>query len=118
MRLTRLIFCAGLLAACSHPPADDGRSASQRKTAEKTDEAAKKGALKQKADPAADLKKQKHNLERLEANARDSRAAGNRFGAWTAEWDARSVRKLTAKDEAREESGTKNDTKTGAEVQK
>ena len=99
MKHTLLFLFA--LAGCSKPPADDGRNASHRETARKTDEKAKKGALEVKSDPAADLKKQKLNLARLEANAKGSREAGNRMGVWATEWDMRAVRELIAKDEQR-----------------
>ena len=59
----------------------------------------KEGALHQKQDPSADLELQKDNLKRLRENARDDRKAGNRVGAWAAEWDARHVEKLIRNDE-------------------
>ncbi|MEO6951153.1 MAG: hypothetical protein ABI321_05005 [Polyangia bacterium] len=93
------ILCVLGLAACSHDDKNAGRSAEQAKTAEKTDHAAKKGALAERRDPAADLEKQKRNLVRLEANIEGSREASNTMGRWAAEWDARAVRKLIAKDE-------------------
>ena len=85
---------------CKNEPEDDGRSEAQRKKAAVTDEKAKKGALTEKADPAADLKKQKQNLERIRANEKGAREDGNRVAAWAAAQDARSVEKLIEKDQA------------------
>jgi hypothetical protein len=85
------------LGACKKP-SDDGRSASQRASAKKTDEAAKKGALTEKLDPKKDLASQERNLERLHLDERGSRAAGNHAALWAIHWDERSAKKLIAKD--------------------
>jgi len=97
MRLIRtLVLGAALLSPAF---ADDGKSPSQQSKKERTDKAAKKGALEEKADPAADLARQKANVERLERNAAEDRKAGNRAGAWAAEWDERHAKKLIEKDQ-------------------
>ena len=91
--------CAlALVPVACHEKGDDGRSTAQRKTAEKTDRDAKEGALKQKQDPKADLKKQEANLARLRQNAKTDRELGNRVGAWAAERDARKVEKQIEQD--------------------
>jgi hypothetical protein len=58
-----------------------------------------KGALRERTDPAKDLKVQQANISRLEHNAKVERANGNRIGAWAAEGDAKHARKLAKKDE-------------------
>ena len=83
---------AGLAAGCGDGDDGDGKGES------KAERNAKEGALKEKSDPAEDLKLQKANLERLERNARENREAGNIAGAWAAEMDARHVRELIEKD--------------------
>ncbi len=95
-------WCLALLlvAACHRSQGEGGgRTAHQERTARETSEAAKKGALKQHEDPKADLARQKKNLARLERNAKENRAYGNRIAAWTAEHDARRVKKIIAKRE-------------------
>jgi|GEM_PF-3261623 len=101
MRFLPIMFLV-LSAGCNKRDSDDGRTPEQRENSAKTDESAKKGALKAKADPAADLKHQKANLARLRQNAAENRESGNRIGAWAAEQDAKAVQKLIAKDEAAE----------------
>jgi hypothetical protein len=78
---------------------DEGRSIDQRMHKEKAEQAAKKGALKEKQDPTADLKLQKENVKRLRQNAAEDRKAGNRAGAWAAELDARRAERLIKKDQ-------------------
>jgi hypothetical protein len=65
----------------------------------------KKGALKEKQDPAKDLKLQKENVEKLRENAAADRKAGNRVGAWAAEHDEKNAKKLIAKDQKLLEEG-------------
>ncbi len=83
---------------CHKRDSDDGRSPQQREQAKKTDETAKKGALRKKADPAEDLKQQSANLERLRTNEKESRENGNHIAAWAAAQDIRQVEKIIAKD--------------------
>jgi len=71
----------------------DDRSATQKK-----EQAEKKGALKERVDPAKDLKLQEANVKKLEQNAAIERKNGNRVGAWAAEHDAKHAKKLIAKD--------------------
>jgi len=77
----------------------------QRSSHEKKEEAEKKGALKEDADPQKDAKLQKANVKRLERNAEIERANGNRVGAWAAEGDAKHAQKLLGKDEKALERG-------------
>lgn len=101
MNVIRVLLCGALLCACGRNAGDSGKTAAQQATSRKTDQAAQEGALKEKADPAADLRAQEANLERLRENAEQDRKAGNRVGAWAAEWDARHARRLIEKDRRR-----------------
>jgi len=92
----RLLFLVLAAIGGCHAHGDDGRSQAQRRTAAKTDEAAKQGALGKKHDPKAELAHQQANLARLQQNARSDREVGNRVGAWAAEWDARKTEKEIA----------------------
>lgn len=102
MRLTRvLLFGALLLPATAL--ADDvrnekGNTPKQEADAKKSDQAAKKGALKEKKSPAADLKLQEENVKKLREDAAQDRKVGNRAGAWAADMDARHAQKLVDKD--------------------
>jgi hypothetical protein len=80
---------------------DTGKTPAQEKKAEKTRKAAKKGALRKREDPKADLAIQRENVEKLDENARQDRQAKNRAGAWAAERDARRARKHVDEDERR-----------------
>ena len=72
MRITpRVVLLA--VALCSPAAAVHADSRTQKE---------KKGALKEKKDPAADLKLQKENLEKLRENAAADRKAGNTVGAY------------------------------------
>lgn len=95
MRITpRVVLLA--VALCSPAAAVHADSRTQKE---------KKGALKEKKDPAADLKLQKENLEKLRENAAADRKAGNTVGAWAADQDAKHAEKLIKKDEKLLEEG-------------
>ena len=68
---------------------------------EEAKRAAKKGALKERSDPAQDLRAQERNARRLDDNAKADRRAKNTVGAWAAERDARRARKLVHEDRQR-----------------
>ena len=104
MRHAALTFACFVAALACHRASEeggDGRNAAQRQHARKTDIAAKRGALRAADDPRQDLAKQEANLQRLARNAALNRAAGNRVGAWAAEWDLRRTRKQIEQDRAK-----------------
>lgn len=72
----------------------DERSGKQKK-----EQAEKKGALKERVDPAKDAKAQKANIAQLRQNAAAERKEGNTVGAWAAEGDAKHAEKLLKKDQ-------------------
>ena len=71
----------------------------QRSTTQKKQQAEKKGALKERVDPAKDLAAQKANVKQLEHNAEVEKKNGNHVAAWAAEGDAKHAAKLEKKDE-------------------
>jgi hypothetical protein len=87
MTCIRALVLGGMLLAPLRAAADD------------TDEKAKEGALKEKRDPAADLKLQQENVKRLRINAEENRKVGNRAASWAAEQDLRHAEKLVKKDQ-------------------
>jgi hypothetical protein len=95
MRITTLVLAVAMLAPAVATRAD------QRTEKEK------KGALKEQQDPAKDLKLQKENVKKLRQNAAADRKAGNRFGAWAAQHDAKHAEKLIKKDEKLLDEGEK-----------
>jgi hypothetical protein len=95
MRITTLVLAVAMLAPAGATHAD------QRTEKEK------KGALKEQQSPAKDLKLQKENVKKLHQNAEADRKAGNRFGAWAAEHDAKHAEKLMKKDEKLLDEGKK-----------
>jgi hypothetical protein len=66
MTCIRALVLGGLLLAPAMVGADD------------QDEKTKEGALKEKRDPAADLKLQQENVKRLRINAEENRKVGGR----------------------------------------
>jgi hypothetical protein len=96
----------------AEPPAD------QRSGAEKKEQAEKKGALKERVDPAQDLKAQRENVKKLRHNAAENRKIGNRIGAWAADRDAKHAEKLIAKDEALLQKGQQKKSVDAQKVEK
>ena len=94
MRVVRiaLLSVTIVLPALAHARPDE------RSTSEKKEQAENKGALKERVDPAKDLKLQEANVKKLRQNAEVERKNGNRVGAWAAEGDAKHAEKLIAKD--------------------
>jgi len=87
----------------------------ERPASEKKEQAEKKGALKERVDPAKDLKLQEANVKKLRQNAEVDRKNGNRVGAWAAEADAKHAQKLIAKDK---ELSNKGETKSSVDGQR
>ncbi len=106
MRLTGLLLFGALLLPAGTARAEKTRTQETKK--EKTDQAAKKGALKEKQDPSADLALQKENVKKLRTDAADDRKAGNRAGAWAANGDAHHAEKLIKKDKQLLEEGKRS----------
>src|SRR4051812_2945164 len=66
MRSIRLLVLSALLVPAVGYAADkEGRNEEQQTKKSKADEKAKEGALKEKADPAKDLKLQEQNVKKL-----------------------------------------------------
>lgn len=105
MRPCVVLLGALLLPAAAFAAEQDGRNPSQQQKKQTTDEKAKKGALRERKDPAADLKLQEQNLEKLRINAAENRKVGNRAAAWAADLDARHAEKLIKKDKQLLEEG-------------
>jgi hypothetical protein len=94
MRVIRIaLLSVSLVAPLAAHAAQDERS-----TAEKKEQNEKKGALKERVDPAKDVKVQEANVKKLKQNAETERKNGNRVGAWAAEGDAKHAEKLIEKD--------------------
>jgi hypothetical protein len=100
MTCIRTLVLGGLLLApaLAYATDEEGRDAEQQTKKQKADEKAKEGALKEKKDPAADLKLQQQNVKRLRINAEENRKVGNRAATWAAEQDLRHAEKLVEKD--------------------
>jgi hypothetical protein len=112
----RLIALALALAAPTIGHAEP--KSDRRSGAEKKEQAEKKGALKERVDPAKDLKAQRENVKKLRHNAAENRKVGNRIGAWAADRDAKHAEKLIAKDEALLRQGEQKKTVDAQKVKK
>ena len=90
----------------------------ERSSAEKKEQTEKKGALKERVDPAKDLKLQEANVKKLRQNAEAERKNGNRVGAWAAEGDAKHAEKLIEKDKEMLKKGEAKHEVDGQKVKK
>jgi hypothetical protein len=77
----------------------DTRSGDQRSAKQKKEQGEKKGALKERVDPAKDAKAQRANIAQLKQDAAIDKREGNHVGAWAAEGDEKHAEKLLQKDE-------------------
>ncbi|HEY2748847.1 MAG TPA: hypothetical protein VGL86_29705 [Polyangia bacterium] len=101
MRVVRIVCLAVTLVA----PALASAAPDERPPSQKKEQAEKKGALKEHADPKTDVKVQEANVKKLRQNADVERKNGNHVGAWAAEGDAKHAEKLIAKDKQLMEKG-------------
>ena len=114
MRVARiLLFSVSLVAPLVARAAPDQRSAGEKK-----EQAEKKGALKERVDPAKDLKLQEANVKKLKQNAEAERKNGNHVGAWAAEGDEKHAEKLIAKDQDLLKKGETKQNVDGQKVKK
>jgi uncharacterized membrane protein YqiK len=90
----------------------------QRPAKQKKEQAEKKGALKERVDPAKDLAAQKANVKQLEHNAEVEKKNGNHVAAWAAESDAKHAEKLEKKDEKLIQKGEKKKDVDGQSTRK
>ena len=107
------LFSVSLVAPLAAHAAPD-----QRAKSEKKEQAEKKGALKERVDPAADLKVQEANVKKLGQNADAERKNGNRVGAWAAESDSKHAAKLIEKDKKLMKKGESKQSVDGQRVKK
>lgn len=112
-RICIFLFSVSLVAPLMAHAAPDQRSSHQKK-----EQAEKKGALKERVDPAKDEKAQQANVKELRQNAEAERKNGNRVGAWAAEGDAKHADKLIAKDKELVKKGESKHAVDGQSVKK
>ncbi len=106
-----LLLCASAFADSTEPgrksegvdvekaAATDKSGADQRSAKQKKEQGEKKGALKERVDPAKDAAAQRANIAQLREDAEIDKRQGNRVGAWAAERDEKHAQKLLQKDE-------------------
>jgi hypothetical protein len=92
--------------ATDEPPAEksasepgDKSAGDERSAKQKKEQGEKKGALKERVDPAKDAKAQRANIAQLKQNAAVEKKNGNHVGAWAADGDRKHAEKLLEKDE-------------------
>jgi hypothetical protein len=91
----------------------DSSTTDKRPAKEKKQQAEKKGALKERVDPKADLAAQKKNEAQLKENIALEKKNGNHIAAWAAEGDLKHAQKLEKKDETLIQKGEKKHTVDG-----
>ena len=106
-----LVLCAPAFADSTEPgrksegadvekaAAADKSGADQRSAKQKKEQGEKKGALKERVDPAKDAAAQRANIAQLKQDAEIDKRQGNHVGAWAAERDEKHAQKLLQKDE-------------------
>ncbi len=85
--------------SASTESAGESGGADKRTAKQKKAQGEKKGALKERVDPAKDAKAQRANIAQLKQNAEVEKKNGNHVGAWAAEGDRKHAEKLLEKDE-------------------
>lgn len=85
--------------AAASDKSSDKSGGDQRSAKQKKEQGEKKGALKERVDPAKDAKAQRANIAQLKQDAEIDKKQGNHVGAWAAESDEKHAEKLLQKDE-------------------